>query len=216
MKGNMATTHPRLLKFFVSNGPYMVILISLPLFVASIYHLYSHLDKYNLVHSALWFGAGILFWSFFEYVIHRWIYHIHIKNDKLRWFLDACHIHHHTNHEDHRTLNAGFGLLYPTAIFIWTIGYFTVGDVFSTAFFLGSLVYYVYYEFIHYYIHYRPSTKRTIRGIQKYHLYHHYHNWNVNFGTTTIFWDLVFRTYDGNYKKLEISEDMKSRFVNWE
>lgn len=215
MKDNMATTHPRLLKWFVSDGPYMVIVISLPLFMAAGFHLYQNWNEVRLSRLFLWFGVGILFWSLFEYVIHRWAYHIQIKNEKIRWFVDACHLHHHSNHTDHRTLNAGFGLLYPLAFFIGGMGYITIGGTNATGFFLGSLTYYVYYEFIHYYIHFRPSNKRSIRGIQKYHLYHHYQNWNVNYGTTTIFWDLIFRTYDGGYKDLEITEEMKERFVDW-
>lgn len=215
MKGNMATTHPRLTKWFVSNGPYMVVVISIPLFIGAITHLYFHWSEVVLTQGALWFCVGLLFWSLFEYVIHRWAYHVQIKNERIRWFVDACHLHHHSNHTDHRTLNAGLGLLYPLAFFIGGLGYLFIGGTNASFFFTGSLVYYVYYEFIHYYIHYRPSSKVTIRRIQKYHLYHHYRDWNVNYGTTVVFWDLIFGTYDGKYKELEITEDMKDRFVNW-
>ncbi len=215
MSKNMVNTHPRLLRIFAARRPRVVVWSILPLLALNTYLFVSSFSAAEVVAYTLCFLGGLLFWSLFEYVVHRWVYHIKIKNFRIKWFLDACHLHHHRDHEDHRTLNAGFALTYPMGIVIWLFVFLVSSTGIACSFFFGTLIYYVFYEHVHYYIHYRPYNRGYIARIQKYHLHHHYKNWNVNFGNTIMLWDFIFSTYDKEFRSFRIDEKMKSHFVNW-
>ncbi len=208
----MATTSPRLLRWFASKNPWMVLVKLLPLVAIFIYGAMqvSHFSWLIPVY----FLIGVLTWSFFEYATHRWAYHIDFKNRKVRWFLEAFHIYHHTNMRDYRVLNAGILLIYPLAIIFWLGAYLISGEVATASYFgLGTLAYCYFYENVHYYIHYRLYHKGYIAMIQKYHLYHHYKKWDVNYGNTISLWDRVLGTYDERYRELRLSAEQMKDFI---
>ena len=209
---NMATTSPRLLKWFASKNPWLVLVKLLPLIGMFIYGAtYNSGFNWSI---PLWFLLGVVVWSFFEYATHRWAYHIDFKNKKVRWLLEAFHIYHHTNMKDYRVLNAGILLIYPLAIVFWFGAYFISGEIYAASYFgLGLLGYYYFYENVHYYIHYRLYHNGYMAMIQKYHLYHHYKKWNVNYGNTISLWDRVLGTYDRRYRDLILSSEQKEDFI---
>lgn len=208
----MATTSPKLLRWFASKNPRWVLVKLLPLLVLLLWGLFSEL-KIDGIH-LLWFVAGLVVWSFFEYATHRWAYHINFKNRKVRWVLEAFHLYHHSHMQDYRVLNAGLLLIYPLATFFWLLAFIFLGSYsVASSFALGLLVYYFFYENVHYYIHYRYFKSGYMAMIQKYHLYHHYAKWNVNFGNTISLWDRVFGTYDRRYKQLLLTDGQQKDFI---
>jgi len=203
---NMATTHPKLLSWFASKNPIHVFIKLIPLIIIYIYDIIS-VQSYK-ISSLVFFIFGILTWSLFEYVTHRWLYHTIFKNKKIKWFLEAFHLYHHHELKDYRVLNAGIFLIYPIAIFFWVLVYLVSRNTYSASFFgLGTLAYYYFYENVHYYIHYKLYNKGYMHMIQKYHLFHHYKKWNKNFGNTITIWDKIFNTYDASYKKLTLTKE---------
>lgn len=209
---NMATTNPRLLKWFASKNPFFVLIKIAPLIFAFVWMIISGEPSVN--QGWLFLLVGMFTWSFFEYVTHRWLYHTIFKNEKLRWFLEAFHMHHHHNLTDYRVLNAGLFLIYPLAIFFWLTVFLLSNAVFASWFGIGTLVYYFFYENVHYFIHYKVHTGGYMKFIQKYHLHHHYKRWNKNFGNTITFWDRLLGTYDPGYKTFEITEEMAKELIH--
>ncbi len=211
---NMATTHPHLLRWFASPNPRMVLLKLLPLIALYGYFLIK--PNFPFWSIPVYFGLGIITWSFFEYATHRWVYHIHFKNKKLKWLLEAFHLYHHHNLKDYRVLNAGFLLIYPIAISFWLVVFLFTGQAYTASLFgLGTLTYYFFYENVHYYIHYKKYDKGYMHMIQKYHLYHHYKKWNVNYGNTVTVWDRLLGTYDNGYKDLTLSANESKDFIRY-
>jgi 4-hydroxysphinganine ceramide fatty acyl 2-hydroxylase len=203
-RNNMATTHPRLLKWFASKNPWFVFLKIIPLLIAFVWMIYN--TEASKTHGLLFLLFGLVTWSFFEYATHRWIYHTVFKRKNLSWFLDAFHLHHHHNLTDYRVLNAGLFLIYPLAAFFWLLIFLLTKNIALASWFgLGTLLYYFFYENVHFFIHYKIHDKGYMKFIQKYHLHHHYKRWNKNFGNTTTFWDKLFRTYDPEYKQFEVN-----------
>lgn len=208
----MATTHPRLLKWFASKNPFFVFLKITPLIVAFGWMISPLEIKRS--QGLLFLLLGLFSWSLFEYVTHRWLYHHIYKNRKLRWFLEAFHLHHHHHLTDYRVLNAGLLLIYPLALCFWLIVFLLTSNPEMASWFgLGMLAYYFFYENVHYFIHYKVFSRGYLKFIQKYHLHHHYKHWDKNFGNTLTFWDRLLGTYDAGYHQFEITPKIKKDLI---
>jgi 4-hydroxysphinganine ceramide fatty acyl 2-hydroxylase len=209
---NMATTHPKLLLWFASKNPFFVFLKLLPI-------IYILIVPFKDIIAFKWsfaihFFIGLLVWSIFEYVVHRWIYHIQFKNKKIKWFLEAFHLYHHQYLDKHHVLNAGFLIIYPLFASFWIIYFLATQNVIATSFFcFGVIAYYFFYEIVHYFIHYKKYQNGYLQFIQKYHLYHHYKKSNKNFGNTSTLWDVVLGTYDKQYKVFDVSATDDKHFI---
>ncbi len=209
---NIATTSPVLLQFFASKNPFHVLIKLLPIIGLLTWLLI--IGDANWLTSILLLSIGIGFWSLFEYVTHRWIYHINFKNRRVKWFFETFHLYHHTVPKDYRVLNAGLLMIYP--LFFLFSGFFfliTLDLTYTAWISFGAITYYFFYENIHYLIHYKEYKKGYLHKIQKFHLYHHYRNWNKNYGNTITIWDKVFRTYDKKYKKFVPDTEHKTHFI---
>lgn len=210
----MATTHPRLLRWFASENPFFVFLKVLPLILVFLWMI--HRSEKMSVYGLLSLLLGMLTWSFFEYATHRWVYHTVFKRKRVAWFLDAFHLHHHNNLTDYRVLNAGLLLIYPLAAFFWLVVFLATQSMALAAWFgLGTLSYYFFYENVHFFIHYKIHRSGYMQIIQKYHLHHHYKRWNKNFGNTTTIWDKLLGTYDSEYKQFEITENIERELIKY-
>lgn len=207
----MAETHRGLLRWFASSNPFFSFLKVIPLFIGYGYFLIK--GPIPLISALTFFIVGILFWSFFEYAVHRWMYHKKFKNKKVRWLIEAFHLHHHRELRDYAVLNAGLLLIYPTSLLILGIVFIlSWNPILTSAFGAGMTLYYVFYEYVHYQIHYKKHEKGYLKFIQNYHLHHHYNHWLCNFGNTTSLWDRLLGTYDPDYKNLILNESQKIDF----
>jgi 4-hydroxysphinganine ceramide fatty acyl 2-hydroxylase len=205
MNKTIAHTHPAWLKVLVAKNPLVVLITMTPLFVLFYYTAYfSSLTTSLLVSSYL---LGILYWTFVEYAIHRWAYHVNWRNEKVRWVLETFHLHHHRDLTDHRVLNAGILLEYPMAFLLLLPIYLAFGFEVMSAVGAGLLTMYFFYECVHYAIHYKKHDAGYMKFIQKYHMYHHEFAWKKNFGNTSVIWDRLFGTYDPKYKDYSLSEE---------
>jgi 4-hydroxysphinganine ceramide fatty acyl 2-hydroxylase len=199
----LVQTHPQLIKWLGSKNPLWVFISLQPLLLFFIYWL--NFDQITLTITL--FFAGVLYWSFLEYAIHRWLYHITLRVGTLRNILDTFHLYHHRNLTDRRVLNAGPLLVYPMSVMILLPFYYLLAGDLSllSAFALGTLSFYGFYEWVHFMIHYKHHTRGYLRLIQRYHMYHHEKRWHKNYGNTSILWDLVFQSYDNNWRSYELS-----------
>lgn len=204
---NFAKDKPKLLKWFASESPLFVLLKIVPILLFLTYVIWTKITFSWF--QILYIIIGFIFWSFSEYAIHRWIYHKKYKNEKIRWFVDAFHIHHHKDLQDYRVLNAGLFLIYPIFIIVFGSCLLLTSWSFSVYFSLGVIVYYFFYENVHYFIHYKNYKKGYMHWIQKYHLYHHYNKWNKNYGNTLAIWDKIFGTYDEEFNHFKFDEKKK-------
>jgi sterol desaturase/sphingolipid hydroxylase (fatty acid hydroxylase superfamily) len=183
----------------LATGPVEVWLVTvLPLVIAfSIAADRADVDRAPLAIGA---AAGAAYWTFLEYAIHRWLYHIVLRRPLLRRVLHSLHLHHHKHLDDHGVLNAGPLLAYPVLALVLTPIAALAGPIAALAVGIGVALAYGVYEVIHYLIHLRAWRGGYLAWIQRFHLYHHERRWNRNFGNTSPLWDRLLGTEDRRWR----------------
>lgn len=137
------------------------------------------------------FLLGVIVWSFLEYIIHRFLGHVH----KGKNFFKSEHLRHHG-------IFAYFAPIYKkagSALLVFGFLYFIlsllVPSLFALMFLLGFSFMYTLYEVTHFRFHARLPIAAPFVILRKHHFYHHFHNPKTNFGVTTRIWDRVFGTF---------------------
>ncbi|KAH6572527.1 hypothetical protein BASA50_004441 [Batrachochytrium salamandrivorans] len=161
------------------------------------YCILDALKTLTLWDIAICFFIGVVNWSFIEYGLHRFLFHIdaflpnHPAALTLHFLLHG--IHHFLPMDKMRLVMPpvlGFVLAYP----IWCLYVVTLPGGYGQAMVSGSMVGFVLYDLIHYYIHHGQPFGEHLREMKSYHMNHHYKNPNLGFGITSKLWDYVFNT----------------------
>lgn len=144
----------------------------------------------NVIH----FILGVFFWTFLEYVLHRFLGHSPKGMLKKTRFFKEHKKHHYIKNYfvtlKDKLLTAVFLGVCTTLIF-----HFLIHQNISKYFLLGLLSMYFFYEIIHRRLHLYPPKNRYASFLRHHHNYHHYVDDTMNHGVTSPLWDLVFRTF---------------------
>ena len=150
---------------------------------------------------------GIVSWTLTEYLLHRYLGHVH----KGKNFFKAEHLQHHAKANY-------FAPAYKKAIVALVVSFAMVAAIslFTTihtaiAFVLGYLMMYTLYEATHARFHRKEPIAKPFIILRKHHFYHHFHNPKTNHGVTTRFWDRVF----GTFKRVEQVNVPKTMSMQW-
>jgi len=208
----MIQDFPGMVKFFASRNPVHLLMFVLPLWSFFLY--YSLNTPSNALITGLLILSGGLYWSFLEYVIHRYFYHTHFRSKLLNYFIGSFHTYHHQDMSDHRVLNAGFLMVYVvTPTVLSPLLLFTQNVQLLASLSVGLVSAHYFYEWVHYTLHYKVHTSGYLNYIQKYHFHHHDKAAMKNFGNTSHIWDVVFGTYDDAYKNYSMSQATKKSLI---
>lgn len=136
---------------------------------------------------ALVYGAGLIAWTLFEYLLHRVLFH-HAP------VLSQIHDRHHQSPQDligtPAWASAVLGLLAVASPLCMALGY----DL-GTAATAGLVTGYLWYVFVHYATHHwQPRRDLHLYRARLRHARHHHLSHSGNFGVTTALWDHVFGT----------------------
>lgn len=142
--------------------------------------------------AALFFGA-LFVWTFVEYGLHRYIFHIHFDNKYWKKFHYLAHGFHHDHPRDKDHLYMPIPVGYGIAVVFGVVFYFLIGD-WTFSFLPGFMVGYLGYSTLHYYIHAVKHPPKPLRGLWKHHLLHHFKDNHRAFGVSTTLWDHVLGT----------------------
>lgn len=181
-----------LLRFFAAKNPWTVLYFVMPYLALSLY-LASDFT-YTITEVIYLFLASLLYWSFAEYIIHRFFFHLNTRFKSINYMIGSFHLYHHKNPDDLQVINSGwftalFGLFLHGSIF-----YLLTSSIkYSLALISGTLIVYYYYEWVHYLVHQKVYTGGLMKYYQDFHLTHHVKA-KKNFGQITPIWDFVFRT----------------------
>jgi len=164
----------------------------IPVIIVSIYLSLSRISAPATI--AVWF-AGLLAWTFVEYWLHRWVFHLEPGTNKLRRFvLFIAHGYHHEFPNDPRRLVAPPILSWPIALVIGSAYYLLLGP-YWLALLGGTVTGYLAYDWMHYYTHHAKPKTRAGKFMRRFHLEHHFKNHDSQFGLSSPLWDLVFGTF---------------------
>lgn len=131
------------------------------------------------------FIVGMCIWTFFEYIIHRFIFHTYIYK--------KYHMKHHKYPLNVKYLVGPYILGIPINLFL----FFTT----QINTYYGIANAYLIYELTHYFIHYYEKTK-FIKILANYHNKHHL-SYKKNYGFITPFYDILFNTVDNDDKNID-------------
>ncbi|KAF9564482.1 oxidoreductase [Agrocybe pediades] len=142
------------------------------------------------------FSTGILIWTFLEYTMHRFLFHIDNWLPDKPLFLML----HFLGHGVHHYLPMDrLRLVMPPPLFIILETPFTqlAYKIFPVAvangIIAGAFFMYVGYDCMHYALHH-TKLPQYMKDMKKYHLAHHYKNFELGYGVTSKIWDYVFNT----------------------
>jgi sterol desaturase/sphingolipid hydroxylase (fatty acid hydroxylase superfamily) len=137
--------------------------------------------------------VGLVCWTLFEYVMHRFLFHLDMKSEAGRYVIFVMHGNHHVEPEDgHRNMMPPIISL-PWSAAVWAACLLLLGAKGSMVF-LGFAIGYVIYDSVHYACHQMPMRGPLRRQLRRHHIRHHYAKKEGNYAITAIFWDRVFGT----------------------
>lgn len=168
---------------------YMPVLIFFPYYGLGYFYL-------GALKTTLLFLSGLLFWTFTEYILHRFLFHHQPKTivgKKLNYIL---HGNHHEYPRDKERL-----FMPPIPSIILSSGFFCFFYLLmkknAVVFFPGFMMGYLIYGSMHYAIHAFNPPFKWMKGLWKNHHLHHYKHADLGFGVSSTLWDHIFGTmYD--------------------
>ena len=148
--------------------------------------------------ACLAFCLGVFYWTFFEYLLHRYGFHCEQYLPDNRYMLCLHYLMHGIHHAFPMD---SLRLVFPPVLGIMIAIVFKTGVYnlvmplpFADAFFAGKVIGYVWYDLFHYFSHHRQAKNGYTAFMKRYHLAHHYKNPNLGFGVSSHIWDIVFGT----------------------
>jgi sterol desaturase/sphingolipid hydroxylase (fatty acid hydroxylase superfamily) len=202
------------LEFFTHVHPAVPHLLFVPVVVFTLY--LSGTRGAGMADMALWFVFGLLLWTFAEYIVHRFVFHLgpdleeevrdvvaslqpgepafaHMTTLRQKHYFLAHGVHHDFPN-DTRRLVMPPSLSVPLAVLFYVVFRFALGDTAGPAAFAGFTVGYLIYDTIHYVVHHFSLRNPVLLYLKKKHYRHHYQDSTRDFGVSNPVWDIVLRT----------------------
>jgi 4-hydroxysphinganine ceramide fatty acyl 2-hydroxylase len=160
----------------------------------------------TLAHVAGLLVSGLFFWTFFEYLMHRFVYHFVSDVKAVQRFVYIFHSNHHEYPRDTARL-----FLPPVpSILIASMLFgcmYAVCSIFGLkawvfAFYPGFIMGYLIYASMHYAIHAWKPFFKWMKPLWRNHHLHHYKQQERGFGVSTTLWDRLFGTMFDTEKQL--------------
>lgn len=196
-KGQARLFKNHYLEYLTKTHPLVIWGMYLPIIGFLLYFSYTvkNLSVFSLLLS---FAAGIFFWSFFEYIMHRFVFHFVSENEKAKKIIYVMHGNHHEYPRDKERL---FMPPVPSIILssvIFSVMFFlskAIGiNEFVFSFFPGFIFGYLMYGTMHYAIHAWNPPFKWMKPLWRNHHLHHYKQQERGFGVSSTLWDHVFGT----------------------
>jgi sterol desaturase/sphingolipid hydroxylase (fatty acid hydroxylase superfamily) len=211
-KGQARLFNNQYLEYLTKTHPLVIWGMYLPLIGFMLYYSNTSLN-FSTLTVIITFFSGMLFWSFFEYLIHRFAFHFAAKSERATKIVYLIHGNHHEYPRDKQRLfmppvpslilaTVIFSSMYLVASIIGLTAY-----VFS--FFPGFLLGYLIYGSMHYAIHAWNPPFRWMKPLWRNHHLHHYKEQEKGFGVSSTLWDHVFGTMFDLKKEKEDKEKVK-------
>lgn len=190
-KGQKRLYKSDFLEVLTKTHPLVIYSIYVPILSFMIYYGAEYLGI-SYGKEALIFLAGLLFWTLFEYVMHRYLFHWGSESKAAQKFVYTLHGVHHEYPRDRERL---FMPPVPSLIISSIIfgGMYLVVGAYALSLFPGFISGYMLYGTMHYAIH-SFAPPRYLKGLWRNHHLHHYKYPEKGFGVSSILWDHIFRT----------------------
>lgn len=188
------------LEFFTHISPVTVAVVWIP--IVGIFLTLSIMESSAwgvFWHIAPAFLAGVFLWTFWEYTIHRFIFHYHPKSEFGKRINFLFHGNHHLQPMVKTRLVMPPMVSVPLGVFFYSL-YFLIFDLlFGLDFwpkpmFAGTALGYLMYDLTHYATHHFRMKSGYLMQVRSHHMKHHAVSPDKRFGVTSRLWDFVFGT----------------------
>lgn len=163
---------------------------------------------YSLGHITIVFFFGMLCWTFFEYIMHRFAFHFVADSPRAQRFIYVLHGNHHEYPRDKERLFMPPVPSFIIASIFFCLFYFSMGNL-VFMFFPGFVLGYLMYGTVHFAIHAWNPPYKWMKPLWRNHHLHHYKNEHRGFGVSTTLWDRVFGTMFDLTKEKEDKQKVK-------
>jgi len=181
------------LEFFTHVHPVTPLIIFVPVILYSAYIAFMDISI-SFINFSVYFTFGLFIWSFTEYILHRFAFHIKPSNNFKKYIYFMIHGVHHDYPNDGTRLVMVPAVSIPLAAAFYYGFKYILGENYVTAFFPGFITGYLIYDIMHYAIHHFQMRGNLLTAIKKHHFKHHYQSSEKYFGVSSPFWDYIFRT----------------------
>jgi sterol desaturase/sphingolipid hydroxylase (fatty acid hydroxylase superfamily) len=191
-KGQARLFESQYLEGLTKTHPLVIWGMYLPLIIFMLYYSHVRVGFPGWLVAVI-FLIAMLFWTFFEYLMHRFAFHFVSGSPKVRRIIYVMHGNHHEFPRDKERL---FMPPVPSIILvglIFIVQYALLHKI-AFAFFPGFLLGYLLYGSMHYAIHAWNPPFKWMKPLWRNHHLHHYKKEELGFGVSTSFWDRVFGT----------------------
>jgi sterol desaturase/sphingolipid hydroxylase (fatty acid hydroxylase superfamily) len=155
--------------------------------------------RVGLGATAALYAAGVLFFSFFEYALHRFAFHglirLAARDARYRFMAFMAHGYHHEFPNDPSRLVMPPMVSWPLALAFTGLFVGLFGGDRALPLLAGAMTGYIAYDWVHYYTHHARPTWRLGKWMRAYHLRHHFQDHDAFYGISSPLWDVVFGTY---------------------
>ena len=167
--------------------------------ILGLFYISSTYFTLNLIEYISCVLGGLFVWTFVEYALHRWVFHLESKNpDVARWI----YVIHGNHHDDPYDWYRGVMPIAPAVIYsglLFLLFTLVLGVKYSIPFFGSFMLGYLLYDYIHFGTHHFTPRTWLGRKLRQYHLKHHVHDDKI-FGVSSPLWDIVLGTFKTNKK----------------
>ncbi|XZF13120.1 sterol desaturase family protein [Chitinophagaceae bacterium MMS25-I14] len=179
------------MEMMTKTHPLVIYSLYLPVIGFMLYYGVSY-KELGIGSEILLFICGALFWSLFEYFMHRYLFHMIVESPRAKKFVYTMHgVHHEYPRDQERLFMPPVPSIVVAAV-IFSIMRLIMGWN-ALAFFPGFLFGYLMYGSMHFAIH-AFAPPRFLKALWRNHHLHHYKAPDKGFGVSSVLWDLVFRT----------------------
>jgi hypothetical protein len=138
---------------------------------------------------------GGLCWTLIEYVLHRFVLHMHLQAGAVQRTIERLHLGHHREpHDEAKVTVPVYGSLPIAAALLGVFRLMAGSWAVAASLMIGSIAGYLWYEAAHFRIHCSAKHGRWWRWQRANHFFHHFREQRRCFGVTTPLWDWVCGT----------------------
>jgi sterol desaturase/sphingolipid hydroxylase (fatty acid hydroxylase superfamily) len=151
--------------------------------------------------------AGMIVFSFVEYLIHRYIFHFKATSQQQERLQYSIHGVHHEYPRDKERLVMPLVLSVILAGLFFLLFSFLMGTD-GLIFYAGFIAGYSSYLVIHYAVHAIKPPQNFLKYWWKHHSLHHYASVHSAFSVSFPLWDILFGTMPSQQERKRVAERM--------
>ncbi len=206
-KGQARLFNNQFLEFLTKTNPLVIWSLYLPVLILFPYYAVNHF-YFGIIKTIAVYFAGFIFWTFTEYILHRFLFHHEPKTvagKKINYILHGNH------HEYPRDKERLFMPPVPSIIIsslFFCLFYLLINNN-AFIFFPGFMFGYLVYGTMHYAIHAWNPPFKWMKSLWRNHHLHHYKHSDMGFGVSSTLWDRIFGTMFELKKEKEDREKVR-------